>query len=65
MAKQTKPVEEAKNGQNEYVFNHPNAFLTISYLGVQFMHGEYRTTDRELAKQLVEFEDMKLVSQPK
>ena len=47
-----------------YVFRHPNKYLTVSVLGVQFIDGKFETEDRKLAEKLVEYDDMEIVSQP-
>lgn len=53
-----------KKKESLYVFKHPNKFLTVAMYGVQFIDGHFETEDREIAKALINIEDIELVSQP-
>lgn len=57
-----KKAEKKEKGL--YVFKHPNKFLTVAMHGVQFIDGKFETEDREVAKALINIEDIELISQP-
>lgn len=57
-------AKKEEKAKSLYVFRHPNKFLMVADLGVQFINGEFSTEDREIAKKLVNVEDMELISQP-
>ena len=57
-------AKETKKKNKSYVFKHPNKYLTVASLGVQFRDGKYETEDKEIAKALINLDDVELVSQP-
>lgn len=59
-----KSEEKKKTKKTEYEFYHPNKYLSVVDLGVQFYNHKFSTSDRELAKKLINIEDIQLISQP-
>lgn len=64
MAENENKSKSREKKKGLYVFKHPNKYLTVAMLGVQFRDGKYETESRELAEALINIEDIELVSQP-
>ena len=52
---------EAKAEAKVYNLRSSNKYLTVSSLGVQFMAGQYTTTDPAVARALLEIDDVELI----